>query len=69
MKATDPDNSPITYQIVEGDNENRFRIDTSGRIETNEQLNREDKEVYILRIRASDNDPNPLYSYTQVRSH
>lgn len=62
----DPDNAPIIYSIIEGNTDDRFKIDNSGQITNAKKLDREQKEVYVLRIQAADSDVNPLYGYTQV---
>ena len=56
----------MVYSIIEGDDDGNFKIDDSGNIQTTKSLDREEKEVYVLRVRASDNAVNPLFGFTQV---
>ena len=67
VHATDPDNLQVSYSITEGNDNGHFKIDNSGSIRTTGALNREDKEVYILTVSASDSAVNPLYGFAQVQ--
>ncbi len=68
MIANDPDNSPVTYSIIEGNTNGNFEIDASGIIKTTKELDREDIELYVLRIEASDGGSSPLSGFTQVQT-
>ncbi len=57
----------MSYSITEGNDNGYFKIDDSGNIRTTVALNREDKEVYVLTVRASDAAVNPLYGFAQVQ--
>ena len=57
----------ITYSIVEG--ESQFAIDSmTGRITTKVMLDREQGQIHILRVQATDQGTPPLSSFSQVMS-
>lgn len=70
MTATEGDagvSGIIEYKITEGDPNGRFTIDTSsGIITTTTSLDREEQEVYVLRIEAKDQGVPPQSGFTQV---
>lgn len=59
MEATDADegsNAAISFHIIEGNTNNAFAIDEeTGIITTNGDLDREEKDIYRLTLRARDN--------------
>ncbi|KAK0134170.1 Protocadherin-23 [Merluccius polli] len=70
-QASDPDlgeNSTIHYSIDrEEDHGGRFTIDTlTGAVSSTEVLDREDRGVYTLTIRATDGGPQPLGSTARL---
>ena len=73
VKATEGDLGSlgtIEYMIVEGDPNGRFAIGTStGTITTTTALDREEQEIYVLRIQAEDQGLPPQSGFTQVHYH
>lgn len=71
MTATEGDAGSfgnIEYKIIEGDPNGRFTIDTlNGMITTTTSLDREEQEVYVLRIEAKDQGSPPQAGFTQVQ--
>ena len=70
MEATEGDAGSlgtIEYRIIEGDPNGRFAIGTSsGTITTTAALDREEQEIYVLRIEAKDQGSPPQSGFTQV---
>ncbi|XP_074596173.1 cadherin 99C isoform X2 [Brevipalpus obovatus] len=57
LKATDPENDPIRYSILDGNTNSDFYIDSStGSISVARQLDREEVSSYNLIIKAEDKD-------------
>lgn len=71
ITATDEDtgiNSNIFYAIVSGDDSQWFDIDVNtGLITTRTELDRELKDMVLLKITARDGGPNPKYAQTQLK--
>ena len=70
MKATEGDAGSlgmIEYKIIEGDPNGYFAIGlSSGIITTTTTLDREQQEIYVLRIEAKDQGLPPQSGFTQV---
>ncbi|CAL1526834.1 unnamed protein product [Lymnaea stagnalis] len=58
-----PENGPpFSFEIVEGNDNGEFHIDSSGVITTAGQLSKKVQEKYVLKVRAFDSGKPPLYS-------
>lgn len=62
----DPNRAPFSYDIIEGNEDQKFRVDRSGRVSTVAQFERHIKDTYDLRLRVFDNGNPPQYSDTRV---
>jgi len=63
--ADDPDSQLITYTIIDGNNNDVFRINGSGNLLVSKPLDRETVDSYTLRVLARDSGGNN--GSTQVR--
>lgn len=74
LAANDADQGPngkIVYTLIEGNEENRFRIDeNTGQVSLSRQLDRETTPLYLLKVAASDlGSPEPLTATTTLSVH
>ena len=63
---TTPNGSPFSFDIVTGNQDMKFRVDSSGLLLTTATFDREIKDTYQLTVRVFDNGTPPLHSDTRV---
>ena len=69
LAATDSDkgmNGQIMYEMVDGNREGKFGVFPDGVLYVAQPLDREEKDLYVLRIRAQDNGEETRSSMTNV---
>ncbi|ELU08218.1 hypothetical protein CAPTEDRAFT_222745 [Capitella teleta] len=70
MKVTDddldPNRGPFTFDIVDGNQDNSFRIDGNHWLITAAQFNRQIQDTFNLTIRAFDHGSPTLYTDTEI---
>ncbi|XP_071105183.1 cadherin-99C-like [Haliotis cracherodii] len=66
IPATDPDNQPLTFSIINGNNGNTFSINNNGIVSNRVTLNRETVPEYNLTITAADLGSSPASTVLRV---
>ena len=62
----EPNAGPFSFDIVDGNQGNEFRIDREGHLSTVARFERQIKDSYILVVRVFDNGSPPLFSDTSI---
>ena len=65
----DPNGPPFTFDIIEGDEGKKFRVDKSGNLRIASKLNRQVTATYEMVVRVFDNGTPAMYSDVDVEVH
>ena len=65
----DPNGAPFTFDIIEGDEGKKFRVDKSGNLRIASKLNRQVTATYEMVVRVFDNGTPAMYSDVDVEVH
>ena len=65
----DPNGPPFTFDIIQGDEEKKFRVDKSGNLRIASKLNRQVTATYEIIVRVFDNGTPAMYSDVTVEVH
>ena len=65
----DPNGQPFTFDIIQGDEEKKFRVDKSGNLRIASKLNRQVTATYEIVVRVFDNGTPAMYSDVTVEVH
>lgn len=64
-----PNGPPFTFDIIQGDEEKKFRVDKSGNLRIASKLNRQVTATYEIVVRVFDNGTPAMYSDVTVEVH
>lgn len=65
----DPNGPPFTFDIIEGDEGKKFRVDKEGNLRIASKLNRQVTATYEILVRVFDNGTPAMYSDVNVEVH